>query len=317
MNGTFGSTRVSGYAPQIEIPSAGDWVPITLTSNVAAWGGQATRPWIELLVSTGSFANPCAFHLVLESVNQGSTLMFPGDAGMSGVAERTSIGFEPSATGDFTALVAAMEPWNSWGTFSIELEDRPLFSLVSQDGTRAAVVAADPTNRTLRLKVVGGRAVRGAQHRLDPERLLDAGLADPVRPDVPGFDRGGKAARVGGRERDRGGRRSCCPGWGPRIAWCSPIRWGKSVTPLYVFGGKIDSTAWDTGSVDAALRSLDMIPKGACPGDFNRDGFVNGNDYDLFAEAFDAGDAAADVDGDGYVNGNDYDAFAASFDAGC
>ncbi|NUQ52448.1 MAG: hypothetical protein HUU19_07095 [Phycisphaerales bacterium] len=316
MNGTFGSTRVSGYAPQIEIPSSGDWVPITLTTNVEAWGGQATKPWIELLVSTGSFANPCAFHLVLESVNQGSTLMFPGDAGVSGAGERTSLEFEPSATGDFTALVAAMEPWNSWGTFSIELEDRPLFSLVSQDGTRAAVVTADPTNKTLRLRSwVDGQyeahnvASIANIYWMQGSPIL-CGLTYQASTGVVRL-----RGSVGGNE--IGGAQIVAPGLGTtdRLMFSDPM--GKVVTPLYVFGGKIDSTAWDTGTVDAALRSLDMIPKGTCPGDFNRDGFVNGNDYDLFAEAFDAGDAAADVDGDGYVNGDDYDAFAASFDAGC
>jgi hypothetical protein len=54
-----------------------------------------------------------------------------------------------------------------------------------------------------------------------------------------------------------------------------------------------------------------------CPADVNHDGFVNGDDYDAFAEAFDAATAWADFNGDGFVNGDDYDAFAASFDEGC
>ncbi|NUQ51171.1 MAG: hypothetical protein HUU19_00580 [Phycisphaerales bacterium] len=54
-----------------------------------------------------------------------------------------------------------------------------------------------------------------------------------------------------------------------------------------------------------------------CAADFNGDGFVNGDDYDAFASAFDAGDAAADFNHDGFVNGNDYDEFASAFDAGC
>ncbi|MFO0836059.1 MAG: hypothetical protein U0638_13895 [Phycisphaerales bacterium] len=54
-----------------------------------------------------------------------------------------------------------------------------------------------------------------------------------------------------------------------------------------------------------------------CAADFNHDGYVNGNDYDLFAEAFDAADHAADFNADGFVNGDDYDAFAARFDQGC
>ncbi len=54
-----------------------------------------------------------------------------------------------------------------------------------------------------------------------------------------------------------------------------------------------------------------------CPGDFNLDGFVNGDDYDAFASYFDIADRCADFNGDGFVNGDDYDAFASYFDAGC
>ncbi|MBL8761517.1 MAG: VCBS repeat-containing protein, partial [Phycisphaerae bacterium] len=45
-----------------------------------------------------------------------------------------------------------------------------------------------------------------------------------------------------------------------------------------------------------------------CPADFNGDGFVNGDDYDAFAEAFDVADPSADFNADGFVNGDDYDA---------
>lgn len=54
-----------------------------------------------------------------------------------------------------------------------------------------------------------------------------------------------------------------------------------------------------------------------CLADFNQDGFVNGDDYDLFAEAFDTADPMADTNLDGFVNGDDYDLFAEAFDAGC
>ena len=55
----------------------------------------------------------------------------------------------------------------------------------------------------------------------------------------------------------------------------------------------------------------------SCPADFNGDGFVNGDDYDSFAELFDIADPGADFNGDGFVNGDDYDAFASAFDGGC
>lgn len=316
MNGTFGSTKVSGYAPQMEVPSSGGWVPVTLITNVAAWGAQSTNPWLELLISTGSVANPCAFHIVLESVSQGSTLMFPSNAGSSGAGEQASIGFEPSQSGDFTALVAAMEPWNSWGTFTLQPMDRPLFSLVSQDGTRAAVVAADPAGKSLKIKAWADGQYNAHNFATIPDVYWMQG--SPILAGVSYQASTGTVTlrgSVGGTE--IGGAQIVLPGLetANRIVFGDPT--GQVITPLYVFGGKIDSTTWDTASMDSTLRSLDMVPKQSCRADFDQDGFVNGNDYDLFAQAFDAAESAADVDGDGFVNGNDYDLFAEAFDAGC
>ncbi|NUQ52057.1 MAG: hypothetical protein HUU19_05090 [Phycisphaerales bacterium] len=58
-------------------------------------------------------------------------------------------------------------------------------------------------------------------------------------------------------------------------------------------------------------------PQPPCPADFNADGFVNGDDYDLFASYFEIGDIRADFNADGFVNGDDYDSFASAFEAGC
>lgn len=55
----------------------------------------------------------------------------------------------------------------------------------------------------------------------------------------------------------------------------------------------------------------------ACPSDFNLDGFVNGDDFDAYAEAFELGYPTADYNGDGFVNADDYDAFVDAFFAGC
>lgn len=54
-----------------------------------------------------------------------------------------------------------------------------------------------------------------------------------------------------------------------------------------------------------------------CVADFNCDGFVNGDDYDLFASEFDAAHHVSDMNFDGFVNGDDYDIFASHFEAGC
>lgn len=82
---------------------------------------------------------------------------------------------------------------------------------------------------------------------------------------------------------------------------------------VYVAGSALRST---TGQWQAVLWTK-YIGGGLCLADFNHDGFVNGDDYDAFADAFDQADAAADVNGDGFVNGDDYDAFADAFDSGC
>ncbi|MFO0833930.1 MAG: GC-type dockerin domain-anchored protein [Phycisphaerales bacterium] len=60
-----------------------------------------------------------------------------------------------------------------------------------------------------------------------------------------------------------------------------------------------------------------LSPIGMCRADYNGDGFVNGDDYDAFAEDFDEGWPGADMNHDGFVNGDDYDAFSSAFDAGC
>jgi hypothetical protein len=55
----------------------------------------------------------------------------------------------------------------------------------------------------------------------------------------------------------------------------------------------------------------------SCPADYNGDGFVDGIDYDLFNNDFEAGSMAADYNGDGFVDGIDYDLFNNDFEAGC
>jgi hypothetical protein len=72
-------------------------------------------------------------------------------------------------------------------------------------------------------------------------------------------------------------------------------------------------------AVNVGTQGYALVITGAvyCPADINTDGFVNGDDYDAFADAFDAADTTADFDSNGFVNGDDYDAFADAFDQGC
>lgn len=66
------------------------------------------------------------------------------------------------------------------------------------------------------------------------------------------------------------------------------------------------------------------VVAGACPGDFNGDGFLDGFDYDDFVTCFEGTPPADcppgktnDFNGDGFVDGFDYDDFLAAFEVGC
>jgi len=54
-----------------------------------------------------------------------------------------------------------------------------------------------------------------------------------------------------------------------------------------------------------------------CPGDFDLNGFVNGDDFDAFRYEFILGNEAADVDHNGFVNGDDADYYLEHFVLGC
>ena len=54
-----------------------------------------------------------------------------------------------------------------------------------------------------------------------------------------------------------------------------------------------------------------------CPGDFDGDGFITGDDMTAFVIAFETGDPRADFDGDGFITGDDYTFFTIAFETGC
>ena len=67
-------------------------------------------------------------------------------------------------------------------------------------------------------------------------------------------------------------------------------------------------------AVDDILATVVTCP--CKPADFNCDGFVTGEDFDAYVDAFTAGSLAADFDGDGFVTGEDFDAFVVAFEIG-
>lgn len=60
-----------------------------------------------------------------------------------------------------------------------------------------------------------------------------------------------------------------------------------------------------------------MWRRDTCPADFDESGFVDGEDYDAFIAAFEAGSDAADFDLSGFVDIEDFSAFVVAFEAGC
>ena len=61
----------------------------------------------------------------------------------------------------------------------------------------------------------------------------------------------------------------------------------------------------------------ELTPVRPCPADVNRDGFLDGFDYDFFVEAFERGGVLADFNRDGFVDGFDYDDYVTAFETGC
>ena len=69
------------------------------------------------------------------------------------------------------------------------------------------------------------------------------------------------------------------------------------------------------GSTASIAAMLTVDPR--CPADFDNDGFVTGIDFDLYVQAFEAGDMSADFDEDGFISGVDFDLFVAAFETFC
>ena len=66
-----------------------------------------------------------------------------------------------------------------------------------------------------------------------------------------------------------------------------------------------------------ASTPINITVTPSCPADFDLDGFLTGDDYDMFVDTFTLGGSAADFNLDGFVNGDDFDAYVVAFEAGC
>lgn len=96
--------------------------------------------------------------------------------------------------------------------------------------------------------------------------------------------------------------------------WCLRQATGVSADGRDIVGVGTNPAGVGEGWV-AHIASPLSVP--ACDADWNRDGFVSGEDFDEFVAEFVAGGRPADFDGDCFVSGTDFDDFVAAFTAGC
>ena len=95
---------------------------------------------------------------------------------------------------------------------------------------------------------------------------------------------------------------------GPGVRSRHRLVYDETRQEILLFGGRGDGNV----SLEDFWR-LTRAPRS----DFDGDGFITGLDYDLYVQAFEAGDAPADFDGDGFVTGLDFDLYVTAFEAGC
>jgi len=66
-----------------------------------------------------------------------------------------------------------------------------------------------------------------------------------------------------------------------------------------------------------AFQVLGTVCGTVCAADFDGNGFLTGEDFDLYLTAFESGLLTADFNADGFVTGEDFDAYVAAFETGC
>ena len=109
--------------------------------------------------------------------------------------------------------------------------------------------------------------------------------------------------------------------WGENIGWINfsggamanpavPARYDAGAMRFYGY-------AWGENVGWINLNDPVHFVGTLCPADYNRDGFVDGIDYDLFNNDFEAGIIDADFNRDSFLDGIDYDQFNNHFEAGC
>jgi len=104
--------------------------------------------------------------------------------------------------------------------------------------------------------------------------------------------------------------------WVPNDVGAS-ITWEGTSTSR-VADGELRWSSLVTEGRSGPIESEPAHPQTHCgPADINRDGRLDGNDFDLFTAMYNLGDIAADLDRSGFVGPDDWEIFVIDFTAGC
>jgi hypothetical protein len=90
---------------------------------------------------------------------------------------------------------------------------------------------------------------------------------------------------------------------------------GQRINPLNSSIGWRDGCSFGLSGnfvIRAVITSL-----AACPGDYNKDGFLTFDDFDVFVTDFEAGTPSSDFNKDGFLTFEDFDGFVKAFETGC
>lgn len=331
---TPSSTRTSGTTCSIALSSAGEWIPVVITTDLTQWASPAN--WgpeggrLDLiLTSAWNVTVPVSFYLAIESVSINSTPTYPSAVETTLPPENAEIrGFD--APGSWTLFVAAKVPDASWDSSysGPSPAQRPLFSIVSRTGQSWVDVLADRSQGSIIIRPGGSAA--GHEEQVNnfnwwPGSPVLLSVSHCAQWD--GFMLRGS---VGNAE-----IKSTFPVYGRLDSPAASLRFGSgdgSVSELDIFGGAFVHAEATQEEVRTVLQRLPML-RGEplppltgdcsdmevkdCTADFDGSGFIDTDDFDRFMQAFETGDDSADYDRSGFVDTDDFDGFIQAFEAGC
>jgi hypothetical protein len=338
-HGSAGSIRTSGTTCSIAISSAGQWVPIVMTTNLPDWA--ATNTWgpdggrLDLVLTNAwNVASPASFYIAIESVSLDSTPTYTAPVASnqpSELAEITGL----NASDAWTAFIAAKVPDASWDNSYPSIlygdsppHERPIFSIISQTGQSWIDVTADRTQGAVMIRpggTAGGNHEQITGFNWWPGSPILLSVAHC--PEHNGFILRGS---VGG-----GDMKTSFPVYGLLDSPAAKIRFGSGdgvVSDLEIFGGAFSPGEATTEEVREVFERLPMLRGESllsftgdctdmevkeCTADFDGSGFIDTEDFDQFVRAFEAGEDIADYDHSGFVDTDDFDGFIRAFEAGC